>query len=128
LSVRSRNALLLLFFAFPLAWPAQANGGEMSVATFLAKSDSLMAKGPFALLSKDYKLLKAVGKAAGANYQTRLAREREQGKASSCPPRRARPSNNQFLNHLRDYPAAARSGTTMHTAMADYFIRAYPCD
>ena len=99
----------------------------MSVATFIAKADRLLARGPFALFSKDYKLLKAVGEAAGDDYKARLAREREQGNASSCPPRRARPSDKQFLKHLRSYPAATRPGTTMRTATADYFIRTFPC-
>jgi hypothetical protein len=126
--VKGANAVLMLFFAISLAGPAQAAGGNMSVAAFLAKADALKAKGPFALLSKDYKRLKSEGEAAGAAYQARLAKERKQGKASSCPPPRARPSNNQFLNHLRSYPVAARASTIMRTAMADYFVRAYPCD
>ncbi len=128
MSVRSRYAALLMpLLAITLAGPAQAAGGDISVAAFLARADALMAKGPFALLAKDYKLLRAEGEAAGAAYQARLAQEREQGQASSCPPRKARPSNSQFLDHLRGYPAAARPATNMRKAMADYFIRAYPC-
>jgi len=126
--VKAANALLILFLAVPLAGPAQAAGGGISVAEFLAKAGALKAKGPLALLSKDYKLLKSEGEAAGALYQARLAKERERGKASSCPPPRARPSNGQFLDYLRSYPVAARTGTLMRTAMADYFVRAYPCD
>ncbi len=99
----------------------------MSVATFLAKADKLMARGPFALVSRDYKVLRREGEAAGAHYRARLAKERERGKPSSCPPGKARPSNRVFLDHLRSYPAAARPGTPMRTAMADYFIRTYPC-
>jgi len=126
-STLGRLALGALVPIALLPAPAMAAGGEMSVATFLAKADALRAKGPFALLSKDYKLLRREGEAAGAAYQQRLAKEREQGQPSSCPPRKARPGNNEFLDHLRSYPASLRLETKMRTAMADYFIRAYPC-
>lgn len=109
------------------ATPALANDGNMSVATFLAKADALRAKGPLALMSSDYKLLKAEGTAAGQAYGARLRQERAAGRPSSCPPQGARPGSNQVLAHLRTYPVAARAGTTMRTAMADYFIKTYPC-
>lgn len=109
--------------------PALANPGEMSVATFLAKADALRAKGPAALFSGDMKVLKSEGEAAGAAYRARLAAERAAGRPSSCPPPggKARMSSDQLLAHLRAYPAPARGGTTMKTAMADYFIKTYPC-
>lgn len=111
------------------AAPALANPGEMSVATFLAKADALRAKGPAALFSGDMKVLKSEGEAAGAAYRARLAAERAAGRPSSCPPPggKARMSSDQLLNHLRSYPAPARGGTTMKAAMADYFIKTYPC-
>lgn len=121
-----RIAALLVLALLP-AGTAMAAGGDMSVATFLAKADALRAKGPFALMSSDYKLLKAEGEAAGAVYQQRLQQERAAGRPSSCPPRGARPSNDQFIAHLRSYPAGARPNTPMRAAMADYFIRNYPC-
>ena len=48
-----------------LAAPALAAGGDMSVATFLAKADALKAKGPMALFSPDIKVLQQEGQAAG---------------------------------------------------------------
>jgi hypothetical protein len=109
------------------AVPALASDGNMSVATFLAKADGLRAKGPLALMSSDYKLLQAEGQAAGEAYSARLRQERAVGRPSSCPPQGTRPGSNQVLTHLRSYPVGARPGTTMRTAMADYFIRTYPC-
>jgi hypothetical protein len=109
------------------AVPAFATDGNMSIATFLAKADSLRAKGPFALMSSDYKLLKAEGTAAGEAYGARLRQERAAGRPSSCPPQGTRPNSNQVLAHLRTYPVPARATTTMRAAMADYFIRTYPC-
>lgn len=110
-----------------LAVPALATTGEMSVATFLAKSDALRAKGLGAIGSPDIKLLRAEGQAAGQAYGARLQAERAAGKPSSCPPKGARPSSDQVLDHLRSYPAAKRTGITMKVAMADYFIKTWPC-
>ncbi|MFN5901356.1 MAG: hypothetical protein ACK439_00095 [Novosphingobium sp.] len=115
---------LAVFF---MAAPALATSGEMSVATFLAKADALKAKGLMALGSPDIKLLRAEGQAAGQAYGNRLAAERAAGKPSSCPPKGTRPSSNEVLAHLRTYPEGRRTGTTMKTAMADYFIKKYPC-
>ena len=99
----------------------------MSVAAFLAKADGLRAKGPLALFSPDIRALKAEGQAAGEAYRARLTREQAAGTPSSCIPRGTKVGSDQVLTHLRAYPAAARAGTTMRTAMADYFIRTYPC-
>lgn len=116
-----------ILLALSLATPAAAATGDMSVAAFLAKADALKAKGILALASPDMKLLKAEGEAAGMAYRTRLQQERTAGKPSSCPPKGTRVSSNQVLNHLRAYPAPRRGSTSMKTAMADYFIKTYPC-
>jgi len=126
--VRFGGPALALALVAMVATPAMAAGGDMNVATFLAKAEVLMAKGPFALLSKDVKVLRAEGEAASDVYFARLGRERAQGNPSSCPPRKPKePSNREFLKHLRSYPPAARAVTKMHVAMGDWFIRTYPC-
>lgn len=120
---------LSLGLALTLSAPAMAATGDMSVATFLAKADALKAKGPMALFSSDMKVLKAEGEAAGAAYRSRLQAERAAGHPSSCPPPggKARMNSDQLLAHLRTYPDGTRGATTMKAAMADYFIRNYPC-
>lgn len=112
-----------------LAGPALATTGDMSVATFLSKAEALKAKGAMALFSSDVKVLKSEGMAAGMAYKARLDAERAAGKPSSCPPpaRQATMSPDQLLSHLRLYPAEVRPRTSMKTAMADYFIKTYPC-
>lgn len=122
---RTTPALALL--AMLIAAPALATNGDMSVATFLSKADALKAKGLMALGSSDIKLLRAEGQAAGMAYSARLQQERAAGKPSSCPPKGARPSSNDVLSHLRTYPPAKRPTTSMKTAMADFFIKTYPC-
>ncbi len=118
---------LTLAAALLTATPALAAGGDMSVAMFLSKADALKAKGPMALLSPDLKVLKSEGQAAGEAYRARLVAERTAGKPSSCPPKGAKVTSNDVLSHLRTYPAGARERTSMKTAMADFFIRNYPC-
>ena len=110
-----------------LAVPALAAPGDMSVAAFIAKADALKAKGMLAMGSPDIKLLQAEGAAAGQNYRARLARERTAGKPSSCPPAGVKLNSDQLLGHLRTYPVARRGSVSMKTAVADYFIKTYPC-
>ena len=107
--------------------PAFAAPGEMSVGTFLAKADALKARGIMALGSSDIGLLKTEGQAAGQAYRARLTAERAAGKPSSCPPKGTKVGSAAMIAHLRGYPPAARGGTTMETAIADYFIKTYPC-
>ncbi len=120
-------AVLAALGTIGAAYPALAAPGDMIVATFLAKADGLKAKGMGALFSPDIKVLKAEGMAAGMAYRDRLKAEKAQGKPSSCPPEKAKMTPDLLLTHLRAYGPAARTGTTMKTAMADYFIRKYPC-
>jgi len=122
-----KRAVFAIAVSLMLCTPVIAAPGEMSVASFLAKADALRAKGPMALFSSDYKLLKQEGEAAGARYRERLLQERAAGKPSSCAPKGTRPNNNQFIAYLRTYPEAVRPRTPMHEAMAGYFIKNHPC-
>lgn len=117
--------VLTLLIAMPMA--ALAAPGDMSVSTFLAKADALKAKGMGALFSSDVALLKSEGKAAGENYKARLQREKAEGRPSSCPPPGVKINSDELLAFLRNYPAAIRPKVSMKQAMADYFIKKYPC-
>lgn len=119
--------VLALAASLILAAPAFAAPGDMSAATFLAKADALKAKGIGALGSPDIKLLRAEGQAAGEAYRQRLQAERAQGRPSSCPPKGAKVNSDKLLAHLRTYPETTRARVSMKQAMADYFIRTYPC-
>lgn len=108
--------------------PVQAMAaGEMTVATFLAKADALKARGAMALFSSDIKLLRSEGTSAGAAYRQRLTAERAAGHPSSCPPSGVKVSSDDLLAFLRTYPEAQRPRVTMNAAMADFFIRRWPC-
>jgi hypothetical protein len=118
---------LALAMAMTVASPAWAAPGDMSVATFLAKVETLKAKGMAALFSPDVKVLKAEATAAGVAYSSRLEKERAAGKPSSCPPKPAKGSQTMWLNHLGSYPAGIRNQITLHRAMADMFAKTWPC-
>jgi hypothetical protein len=122
-----RRALLVPFAMLAIATPALAVGGDMSVATFLAKADALKAKGIMALGSSDIGLLRSEGQAAGQAYKARLEGERKAGKPSSCPPKGTKVQSDKLMAFLRTYPEPVRPRTTMKSAIADYFIKTYPC-
>ena len=122
-----KRLILALFACLALAAPVLAAPGDMNVATFLAKADALKAKGVTAMFSSDLKLLRTEGQAAGANYKVRLNAERATGKPSSCPPKGTKVDSDKLLAFLRTYPEPVRPRVSMKQAMADYFIRTYPC-
>ncbi len=117
----------VLCLAMLAASPALAAGGDMSVATFLAKADALKAKGAMALFSSDMKVLQQEGQAAGMAYKAQLDAERAQGRPSSCPPKGVKISSDQVLTHLRSYPAAQRPAVSMRAAIGDMFKKTWPC-
>ena len=118
---------LALIASLSLASPLMAAPGDMNVAAFLARADALRAKGPMALFSSDFKLLKSEGEAAGEAYRSRLNAERAAGRPSSCPPKGAKVSSEKLLAFLRTYPEAHRPRTSMKQAIGDFFARNYPC-
>ena len=122
-----KRLILALFACLALAAPVLAAPGDMNVATFLAKADALKAKGVTAMFSSDLKLLRTEGQGAGANYKARLNAERATGKPSSCPPKGTKVDSDKLLAFLRTYPEPVRPRVSMKQAMADYFIRTYPC-
>ncbi len=122
-----KRTLLALAVSLTLASPLLAAPGDMSVAVFLGKAEALKAKGPMAMFSSDIGALRTEGKAAGDAYRARLQTERAAGKPSSCPPKGTKISSDQLIAHLKTYPAPVRPKVSMKQALADYFIKTYPC-
>lgn len=111
-----------------LAAPAQAAPGDMDIATFLTKSEALKRRGVFALGSRDIAVLRGEVTAAGQAYRARIRADRDAGRPPhSCPPERANLNAEDFLAHLRGYPAATRPRVTVRAAFADLMARRYPC-
>ena len=117
--------IALALLAMPSA--AFAARGDMNLAVFITKADTLQAQGPMALFSPDLDVLKAEGKAAGESYRARLIAERKAGRPSSCPPDNAQIVPEELVAFLKRYPANMRSRVTIRQGVADYFIKKYPC-
>ncbi|MDL2353127.1 MAG: hypothetical protein QFC78_09815 [Pseudomonadota bacterium] len=117
--------MALALFAAPSA--ALAARGDMNLAVFISKAETLQAQGPMALFSPELDVLKAEGKAAGESYRTRLLQERASGRPSSCPPENAQIVPEELVAFLKRYPANVRPRLTIRQGVADYFIRKYPC-
>jgi len=119
---------IFLLAALALPSAALAARGDMNLAVFIQKADTLRSQGPLALMSPDLDVLKAEGKAAGESYRARLLQERARGKPSSCPPDNAQIVPEELVNFLKTaYPAQARPRVTIRQGVADYFIRKFPC-
>jgi lipid-binding SYLF domain-containing protein len=123
-----RTTLMIGVAALLTVSAAASASGDMSVATFLAKSDALKAKGIFALTSSDVALLKSEAKAEGAAYRKRIQADKANKRVShSCPPAKTAMNSDDFVAYLRSYPESARAGVSVTTATADLMKKRYPC-
>lgn len=102
--------------------------GDMSVAAFLARAASLERLGPLALATPQGNRLKSEVIAAGKRYKARIDAQRKAGrKTTSCPPEMGTLTPDQWLAHLRSYPAAARRSVSINTAFDALMKKRYPC-
>lgn len=113
----------VLVAAALLAAPAAA---AMDVATFVARADALRAKGPFALFSRDLRILKAEATAASRLFQLDKAARIKAGNPISCPPQDAKLGAFEFIDELKKMPIAER-GMPLKDGMAWVSRRRYPC-
>ena len=102
--------------------------GDMSVAAFLMRADSLARLGPLALATPQGHQLKGEVIAAGKRYKARIDADRRAGrKTTSCPPESGTLTPEQWLGHLRSYPAPVRKRVSIHTAFDALMKKRYPC-
>lgn len=102
--------------------------GDMSVAAFLARADSLSRLGPLAMATPQASALKNEVIAAGKRYKARIDADRRAGrKTTSCPPDTGTLTPEQWLAHLRSYPPPVRKTVNIHTAFDALMKKRYPC-
>jgi len=102
--------------------------GDMSVAAFLARAGQLERLGPLALATPEARYLKGEVIAAGKRYKARIDAERKAGrKTTSCPPERGSLTPEQWLAHLRSYPAQSRRSISLYSAFDGLMRKRYPC-
>ena len=119
--------LAFLFVAGVLtASAAQA----MPVSTFLEKADKLKARGPLALVSSDFGLLKREIQGSAVYLRNeRLAALKAGRKPAYCPPATQSKGMDveEILGAMRAVPAAQRARTDVRDAMRGHMARKYPC-
>ena len=105
-----------------------ASPGDMSVATFLQRAEALQRLGPLALAMPETDQLKGEVIAAGKRYQARIEADRKAGrKSASCPPESGTLTPEQWLAHLRSYPAQSRKMISIYSAFDGLMRKRYPC-
>ena len=117
----------LMILTLALASSAAANA--MPAGEFLTRADALRAKGPLALLSSDYGLLKQAAVEAGGQLRAeRLAAVAARRPPSYCPPDgHGSVNSDDLLGIIRALPPAVRARTELKDAMRVLLIRKYPC-
>ena len=114
--------VLLLVAAVP------ATAQSMSADLFLTKANRLMARGPLALLSSDYRLLKREGEAAGAALKAERKALVAAGKPTAfCPPVKGSLSADELIAGLTAIPTAQRRAMDMKAGMRIVMAHKYPC-
>lgn len=121
--MKLRIALALAVAAAP------ATASAMPVATFLAKANALKAKGLFALLSDDLKLLTNEIKAnsIALRAENEAAAKAGRRKAYCTPPGGAQLGQNDIMQAMQAVPPAARDHTDTKDALRAFLARRYPC-
>ena len=113
-----------------IAAPLSAVDAAQDVKHFLVRVDRLLARGPFALLSRDFYRLKREIEADGEMLKAEYAREKAAGrKTAFCPPTADKPrvGKNEYLAALRAVPVAKRSTTSTKDVLRTVLERKYPC-
>jgi len=102
--------------------------GDMSVAAFLARSDAILRFGPLAMATPEASRLKSEVVATARRYKARIDAERRAGRrTTSCPPETGTLTPEQWLAHLRSYPANRRRAVSIYTAFDALMKKRYPC-
>ena len=119
-----------------LRWLAVATAGmlvagsasAMPAATFLAKADALLAKGPLALFSSDVGLLKTEAGRAGAELKAeRLALLAQHRPTAYCPPAKSAMSSDDLLAGLHHIPRPELARMEFKDAFKRVLVQKYPC-
>ncbi|MCA1654416.1 MAG: hypothetical protein LC656_09650 [Sphingomonadales bacterium] len=100
------------------------------VQHFLARAETLIRRGPFALLSPDFYRLKSLVEADGNQLKAEYARQAALHHPTAfCPPSEDKPrvSKDEYLTALRAVPAARRATTDTKDVLRGVLERKYPC-
>ena len=120
-----KRAILAATVAALFAVPASA---EMSVATFLMKTDALKAKGILALGSPDIGVLREEVKAATIKYRDTIKDAKAKGKKPhSCPPEKLKMNSDDLIAHFKTVPQNQAKRISVRASFFDMMKKRYPC-
>lgn len=120
------RGLIVVALSCVVLAPAQAQ----DVAHFLVRVDRLLARGPFALVSRDFYRLKGEIEADGRALKREYAYAHAHGlKTAFCPPAKGKPrvGKQEFLAALRAVPVPRRATTDTKDVLRHLLERKYPC-
>lgn len=124
--IMRRTRIFPALFALPLLCGMAP--GDMSVAAFLMRADSISRLGPLALATPQGNQLKGEVVAAGKRYKARIDADRRAGRrTTSCPPESGTLTPDQWLAHLKSYPVATRKSVSINSAFDTLMKKRYPC-
>jgi hypothetical protein len=112
-----------------IAAPVTAVSAQ-DVAHFLVRVDTLIHRGPFALLSPDFYRLKRLVEANGDELKLEYARAKANHEHTAfCPPLADKPrvSKFEYLAALRAVPLNRRMTTDTKDVLRTVLERKYPC-
>lgn len=119
----------LIFGVLIAVTPITATQAQ-DVAHFLVRVDRLLARGPFALFSRDFYRLKALVEADGEALKKEYSIEKAAGHQTAfCPPAKGKPrvNKNEYLAALRAVPVSKRTTTDTKDVLRTVLERKYPC-
>lgn len=119
----------ILLAALLAAAPVTAASAQ-DVQHFLARAETLIRRGPFALLSPDFYRLKSLVEADGESLKSDYARKVAMHERTAfCPPSEDKPrvSKDEYLAALRAVPVQHRATTDTKDVLRSLLERKYPC-
>ncbi len=112
-----------------IALPVTATSAQ-DVAHFLVRVDTLLRRGPFALLSPDFYRLKRLVESNGDELKLEFAQAKARHEHTAfCPPLVDKPRVNktEYLAALRAVPLSRRATTDTKDVLRSVLERKYPC-
>lgn len=99
----------------------------MDAHSFYVRGTALKAQGATAVLTSDFRVLKAEAEAADKSVRAENARAKAKGKPLFCAPDKVEMNADQLLTEFRRIPIERRRTISVRQAWREIAIRKYPC-
>jgi hypothetical protein len=122
------KTLKLVFGAGLAMFVTPAMAQNMPLSTFLSKAETLNKRGPLALISSDFGLLKREMQGSANALKSERNAAMKAGKTPAyCPPSSTPMSSDEILAHFRAIPTEARSRMTTKDGFRSLMAKKHPC-